>query len=316
MEYKDKIDKLVANREEFDKFVYMSFDDATKEIERRQNDKLIEKYLEKTLPHGIPIEMRGKKSVVLFRHIATLNYEILRFISLTSVTDKFQQLIIEYSADKFTNRNEGKFFLGKMSFVKGTNKKNEAMFESQNIINFNTSNFKPISSIKTLWGQSLVDFHHELFFKFFPELKGHVFDLSEWIHENGDEAKKYYKYFLSLFLKHGMLFENFLLENNELAFTKDIILPAIMEIEKETGMRPIIVALEPTDIEDSKFWLSHPYNQKKIVVWKTNHSPKIIIKNTYKKTKKILKDLSHSRSKIFSKFISKISTCPFSSSDK
>ena len=316
MENKDKIDDLIANREKFNNYVYTSLDDAMKQIEHRKNNESIDNYLKKTLPHGVPKVMKDKKSVVLFRHIATLNYEILRFISLTSVTDKFQQLILEYSADKFTNRNEGKFFLGKMSFVKGRNRNNEILFENQNIINFNSSNSKSISSVKTLWGQSLVDFHHELFFKAFPELKDHMFDLSRWIIENGDEAKKYYKFFLSLFLKHGMLFENFLLENNELIFTKDIILPAIMEIEKETGLRPLIVALEPTDIEDSKFWLSLPYNQKKVIIWKTNHTAIMILKTAVKKIKKLFKDVSYNRGKIFTKFFHKKNILSTNSSDK
>lgn len=300
------IDELIGDREKFNKFVYMSLEDAVKEIDYRQNNELINDYLKKTLPTGIPEVMKNKKSIVLFRHIATLNYEILRFVSLTSIFDKFQQVILEYTEDKFTNRNEWKFFLGKMSFIKGMNKNNEIMFESQNIINFNESNIKPISSIKTIWGQSLVDFHHEMFFKYFPDLKGQVFDLSKWIHENGDEAKKYYKYFLALFLKHGILFENFMLENGELAFTKEVIMPAIMEIEKETGMHPIIVALEPTDIEGDKFWLSHPYNQKKIVLWKENYSTRVILKTLYKKTKKLFRDIFYTKGRIFfSAFIPK-----------
>ena len=115
MEYNKKIDELIANREEFNKYVYTPMEDAIKQIEHRKNNESIDNYLKKTLPHGVPQIMKDKKSVVLFRHIATLNYEILRFISLTSVTDKFQQLILEYSADKFTNRNDGKFFLYKCS---------------------------------------------------------------------------------------------------------------------------------------------------------------------------------------------------------
>jgi len=263
-----KIDELVSDRNKFNSFVYISIHEATEELEKRQNNPAIDEYLSKVLPVGVPSALKNKKSIVLFRHIATSNYEICRFVILTDALHDLQPLILEYTEDKFTNRNECKYFLGKISLANGVNKNSEDIFERHNIINFNDSNSKPISSINTLWGQSLVDFHHEMFFEDFPTHQNNVFDLSKWLHQQGTCARGYYKAFLSLFLKHGILLENFLVAGKELSFTKEIILPTILEIEAETGLRPLIVALEPTEIEDSKFWLSHPYKKREIILKK------------------------------------------------
>jgi hypothetical protein len=221
--------------------------------------------VDEVLIDNVPEIMRGRKSMVLFRHIATPNYEIRRFLIAADALEVLHPIIFEYTADKFNNRNDWKYSLGRISLHRGTNKKGEQMFECKNVIDFNLSNNKPIRSINTHWNQSLVDFHHEIFTKGYPHLKNNIFDLSDWLHKFGCSAKDYYKSFLTLFLKDGILFENFLLEGKELAFTKEIILPALIEIEKETGFKPLIVALEPTEIEGDQFWLAHPYHEKAFI---------------------------------------------------
>jgi hypothetical protein len=77
--------------------------------------------------------------------------------------------------------------------------------------------------------------------------------------ENGGKPKEYYKAFLTLCIRNGILFENFILTNEEeRRFTKDVFLPIFSEVTERIGMKPLIVALEPTDIEGDKFWMCHP----------------------------------------------------------
>jgi hypothetical protein len=262
----------MADHHAFDACVYLPLADAITELKRRETLPDIDTYLATLLPFGVPAVMREKKSVAIFRHIATPNYEIRRFVALADLIRvsmhaetgiELHPLILEFLDDKFTNRNEWKYSLGRLYLYKGTDKKNAPIFESIYAVDFNTSNSKPIATLKTLWGQSLVDFHHELFASVFPSMRDSVFDLSGWLRKNGDDAKTYYKFFLSLFLKHGVLLENFLLDGTEGSFTKDIILPTLFEIERECGFKPLIVALESTEIEHSRFWLSHPCEETK-----------------------------------------------------
>ena len=257
---KNRIDELVTNHEAFNKFVYFNLTDAVKEHEKRAQDTSLDEKIKNLLGGDVPeIFLDTGKKIVVFRHIATPNYEIRRFISIADAVQDFDPVILEYTHDKFTNRNEWKYSLGKINFFKGVNKLNEQLFESRVVVDFNTSNGSPIKDIKTLWDQSLVDFHHDFFFDIYPNLKNNVSDISEWIIKNGTQAKEYYKFFFLIFIKHGILLENFLLTGKELEFTKEVILPALFEIERDLGLRPLIVALEPTDIEDSKFWLAHPH---------------------------------------------------------
>ena len=260
----DVIETLVANRDAFNAFVYLPLNDAIEELKVRSvNTDLIQK-IEKTLG-VIPSVFEKRNKLTLFRHIATPNYEIRRFINIVDFVKDFDPLILEYTHDKFTNRNEWKYSLGKVIFYKGINKLNEQLFENRTIVDFNTSNGTLIKDVQTNWGQSLVEFHHDFFFNNFPHLKDNVFDISEWILKNGASAKEYYKYFFLLFVAHGILLENFLLEGKELEFTKEVILPALFEIEQEFGIKPIIVALEPTEVEDSKFWLAHPHDHISVI---------------------------------------------------
>jgi hypothetical protein len=259
------VERITANREEFNSFVYMPVREAMAELDRRQASGELDEYVAKALPKGMPEILKDKKSMVLFRHIATSNYEMRRFVISADALDHLQPVFMEYLEDRFTNRNEWKYYLGRICLSKGINKKNEMMFECSNIIDFNSSNNKPISAVSTSWGQSLVDFHHELFTNDFPKLRNNVVDISRWLHEVGPSAKEYYKPFLTLFLKDAILFDNFLTDTKEGSFTKEVILPTIRQIVEETGMRPLIVALEPTDIEGDKFWLAHPLKQKELL---------------------------------------------------
>jgi len=260
-----EIADLLANRDAFNKRIYTPWEEALAEMEARQNNEALRTYVAAQLPEGLPASMQGKKSLVLFRHVATPNHEVARFAMCADALNTFNPLVLEYTQDKFNDRNEWKYYMGKLRFHKGINSKGEPMFEQIVVMNFNESNNKPISSIKTHWGQSLVDFHHELFAHAYPSLKDNRADVSEWLKHLGPSAKEYYKAFFSMFLQDGVLFENFLMDGKEMKFTEEVILPAILELEAETGFKPLIVALEPTGIEGDHFWLSHPYSTKALV---------------------------------------------------
>lgn len=255
------IDTLVSDREAFNSFVYTPYSKAKKEIHERKNNKLIPDL------NIVPEILKKEPKAIMFRQLVTPNHEICRFMSIAELGE-FEPLFFEYYEDKFTSNNEFKHSLGRMFFYKGSGKDDRAILESINVINFNKSNGKKISSIKTFWRQSLVDFHHELFHKQFKKSKYTLFDASEWFTKNGQNATGYYKQFLSLFIKNGILFENFMLDYKEKDFTREIFLPAFISVMKETGFKPLIVALEPTEVEEDRFWMSHPYEHKKQIHYK------------------------------------------------
>ena len=254
----DSIDSLVSDRKAFNKFVYTSYKDALLESHRRQSKPI------KIAGLMVPKPLKKRRPLVIFRHMATTNYEIMRFMGIAQAADA-DPLILEYTSDLFLSLNKWKYSLAKLIFYKGRGRGGNLKIERKSIIDFNICNRKPFSKIKTLWGQDLVDFHHELFLKRFPKYKESVFDLSDWLKCNGSCSTGYYKKFLSLFLNNAILFENFLLEGEELQFTKKVVLPALQEIFHETGHKPLIVPLEPTKTEDNLFWLCHPLEEKQLI---------------------------------------------------
>lgn len=265
------IDELTEDREAFNAFIYTPLDLAIYELKERTLDTKLTVTVSNLLPVGLPTIFSGKKLGILFRQLATPNYEIRRFISILDVIDGIMPVFWEYYSDKFTSNNEYKHSLGKLHYFLGKGKKGGAKIDTENIIDFNTYNGKKISEVKTLWGQDLVSFHHEIFEKEYGKVEANsFFNASEWFASSGGSAKEYYKNFLMLFVKDGILFENFMLDEKEISFTKEIFLPAFIDVWLKTGKKPIIVALEPTDIEGDKFWTCHTPEIQLLVQSKLN----------------------------------------------
>lgn len=256
---------LVSHRKAFEKFVYTSLIEAHKELDRRWKMDIKD-------TENIPTVMKDGFKAVMFRQVVTPNYEIIRFINLHD--DKLKPVFFEYHQDKFTTQSYEKHALGKLRFFQGIGKKGGAKIDRLKVIDFQASDGKKLSEVGTLWGQPLVDFHKEIFL-FWNKKNREVefFDASQWFSENGGKAEKYYESFLRNFLKHGIWFENFVLEfEKERNFTGRVFLPAFIKIWKETGLKPLIVSLAPTSIEGDEFWMCHESVVKEFVEKKLSGS--------------------------------------------
>lgn len=256
-EIQKEIERLISDRDAFNAFVYTPLNEALSELDSRQKKIGLTEKVKKLLPAGVP-DILLKKSAVLFRHVATPNYETRRFINIIDAIDELKPVVWEYLSDKFTSNNECKHALGKMHFHYGAGKKGGQKINHLTIIDFNKYNGSKISEVKTLDDKYLADLHHDLFCKVYPKIKeSSFFDSSDWFKKSGENAKNYYKHFLALFIQDGILFENFMLNVKEIDFVKDIFLPAFIEVLIRTGEKPLIVSLLPTDIEGDMFWLCH-----------------------------------------------------------
>jgi hypothetical protein len=252
-----QIESLCNNKEEFDKFIYTPIEEAIEELEKRRKDKRLERKVAEFLEGNIPEPFIKKERFVLARHLITPNYEVSRFLFIADAFD-FDPLFFEYLDDKLIYRNPWKYSLGKIPFYSGRAKNGSMKVKKVSIIDFDSSHGKKISSVTTKWGQSLAEFHHEFFNHRFPRFHDSIFNASDWYLSNGGKSAYYYEKFLALFIRHGILFENFLTDDTELEFTKNIILPAIINISARFGLKPIIVSLVPADVECDGFWYCHP----------------------------------------------------------
>ncbi len=258
---------LLSDHKLFNDFIYTPFDEACAELWRRRDDGELKDRVVGLLHAGIPEPFLGKPRIVLLRYLITPNYEILRFLHLASEIENTRVLLCEFPQDKFVPSNTSKKLLGKLTFVMGRDRNGALKTESLRVIDFELATNKRIAEIRTTWGQLLPDFHHRFFVRMYPHLTlEKMYDISAWYAAHGPEAKKFYSPLLLLFIRHGILFENFVLgDKDELPFIRDIFLPAFIEVYALTGHKPLIIAAEPTDIEGSKFWLCYPPEGKKIV---------------------------------------------------
>lgn len=258
-------DKIMSDRNIFNKTVYTPLSEAIKILEKRQTDNSLIQKIEKLLNDDIPEPLRKiDKYGVNEKQVATPNYDTRWFVELMR-DNGLKAVFAEYHSDKFTSNNEFKHSLGQLHLHDDHNdKKGENIEEKITIVDFNKHNGKKIKEVTTVWGEPLVDFHKRLF-----EISGIptddllFYDASEWLKRNGASADKYYERDLLLYICHGILFENFLLKGTEGHFTKNIFLPAFKKVFDLTGEKPLIVPIPPMDEEENAHWISYSKKIKK-----------------------------------------------------
>jgi len=254
----DNIDVLRLTKDEmaFREFVYTPQSEAIEIIRKRRIDNLLKEAVNSFIGN-IPSPFVSGIKAVLFRQVFTPNYEFRRFMKLASDM-KLTPVFLEYFDDIFTSANPIKHCLGRMKFHH-VDDNSRVRIRAKNVIDFNQSQGKKMKDVKTLWGQSLIDFHHHLLECDFQGSSKYYFDASEWFHALGGRAKNYYAKYISIYDCNAICFENFILEKDELKFIQEIFLPCFIESWKATGSKPIIVPLLPFDTENDNYWMSYPH---------------------------------------------------------
>lgn len=248
--------------EEFDtKEIYTLFSVAKKEIRRRWNDKELRKKVNNYLGGSVPDPFKKGPRSVLSRSIITPNQELFYFLDLAKSTE-LEPIGLEGIEDKFCTKNSDKVSLGKLSFLmnngKGKVVKGDFGKMNVNVINMMSADGKKLCDIKTLWGEDLAGFHHRMLDSY--DAKIETFDDFKWFARRNkrNNPDQYYENFLSLFVCHGILFENFHAKGKEEDFTRSIIIKNYKKIEEIFGCKPLIVPLVPIKDEECLYhWNSY-----------------------------------------------------------
>lgn len=236
---------------------------AIKELKRRAADPKLRAKVEAYLDNDIPDYFRNEPVLYLCRHLASPNMQTLRFLH-SMKAEGMKTVIGQDTKDLFVSHNQLKKALGKLPVCTGifsaSNGKRIEQFQKISIIDFNAWNGKPLDSIQTLWGESFVGFHNSLFRQLTDE-KVHIENDSSWVdrYHRGDLLGEYKK-FLALFIVHGIMFEDYPIEDSaiEASFVTDILRPAVEHIEREFGLRPLIAPLVPSGVESTELWEGYP----------------------------------------------------------
>lgn len=258
METNENFNRIMSDKVLFCNAIYTPLSKAIKILEERQKDKNLIEKIKGLLKNDIPQPLNKiEKCGVQFRQIATPNVDCEHFIAITKDFG-LKPVFFEYFDDKFTSNNEFKHSLGQLRIHDGINRYGNYNSEKITILDFNKYNGKKFKEIITLKSESLIDFHRGLFDVLgFNKDNFRFYDASDWFHRNGDKADVYYANFFLLFITHGILFENFLMNGTEGEFSRNIVLPALKKVEDMTGLKPMIVPIPPMEIEEEEHWISY-----------------------------------------------------------
>jgi hypothetical protein len=250
-------------REELNK-IYTPLSVAKKEIQRRWKDKKLRKKVEDFLGGDIPELLNTNIKACFGRHIVTPSFELLYFLKVVANLE-MDFGFIEYTKDKFISKNSSKYHICRLFFHDGKSKNHKDRVSGLKITNMIQLDGKSLDSIQTNWGEKLVDFHHRLLNIAIPDIDKKIFDVSFWKKRKGKSLEDFYIYYLALFVRNGILFENFLLNEEESGITKNIVIPAFKKLEKLFGIKPLIVRMLPRNNEEELFWFHYPGFLKPVI---------------------------------------------------
>lgn len=241
---------------------YVSISEAKKIISQRRNNpaemksvmEIIENELWKNNQPPLPALNGEVPKAYLWRNIASARYEDIEFYEIARSAG-CAPYWLEYTEDKYSSRNPTKTDLLKLRLFHGLGKKGGPKIEKITLSNPCEWENRLIKDIITIQGEPLTSFHHRIRKEIFPtETAISIIDISTWLQSQGKKSVENYPAFLSLFIAHGILFEDFeapFSEQEEAAkqlekFKKTVFMPAWQKVIEITGKQPIIVRLPST----------------------------------------------------------------------
>ncbi|MEI7890862.1 MAG: hypothetical protein WCI36_02740 [bacterium] len=257
-----EIEKKEVIEGDFDvESMYTTLSEAKAEVWRRWNDKELRKKVEEYLGE-IPDVFKAEPRAVLARHVTTPNLELGLFLEMSKMAE-LKPVNLEYIKDKFRISNFDKRYIAKMPFVKRNEYGGEKDVRFMDSISFDEFEGVCFDKISTIWGEKFVCFHHRLLNC--DEKDIDICDISDWYELKGGFAHSYMKYFMSLFLCNGILFENYLIgtTDEEKYFTQNVVYKNFKKIENKFGIKPLIVRLIPSNEELDLYWWSYSNDLEK-----------------------------------------------------
>ena len=236
--------------------IFTPLPDALSLIHSRRQDSGLMQAISEFLEGDIPFHFNQEKPILyLCRHIATPNFEALRFIEIGKPLG-LPLVIGEDSRGIFFGNNVLKRALGKMPVLKGVARNRDEIIEHFTVVDFSTAEGKPLSTINTKCNGGLIDLHHELFWRI-HENDVAIFDEAEWIDaHHRKNLLEQYKYIMALLVAHGIMFESYVPEETRLV--EEVILPAFGFVTELFGHKPLIHELIDGALEESRDWNAYP----------------------------------------------------------
>jgi hypothetical protein len=238
------------NRREIDT-LYTPLDEALAQLRERRADERLRATVNEFQRICPPAFLCHDARAFFVRHVVTPNREFELFAS-TTATIGLPPLCLEYTADFLSTRNAEKCRLCHPVFEVRPHH-----FRGLRVLNFGQSDGQRLCDLRLSSGVSLPEFHHALLHRAVPGISGSLHDFSSWF-STVCRQDHYYLHYLALFIRDGILFENFLADDpEELRFARERVIPSFTRAVELFGVRPLIVPLLPRESECDDRWRSH-----------------------------------------------------------
>jgi hypothetical protein len=234
--------------------LYTPLDEALAQLHQRRADEKIRVAVTEFQRACPPTFLPSESCAIFSRCVITPNREFELFVSMAKATG-LVPLCLEYTEDILCARNSEKYCLCRPAFEVRPDH-----FRGLRVINFGQMEGQRLCDMRLASGMTLPEFHHALLNRGAPEINGHLKDFWPWF-SVARRHEFYYLHYLALFLRDGILFENFLADDpEELRFARERVIPSFAKAVELFGVRPLIVPLLPRDKEsfiDCERWRSY-----------------------------------------------------------
>lgn len=177
------------------------------------------------------------------RHVATFRYEDEIFVQLAQEVG-LHPLWLEYLGDRFTTAAPVKLALLQRFLFEGVGRSGGHKTRKEVLANAKHWDGKPLTDIVLNDGAKLIEFHHAWQEQLYPGAER--IDFTSWLWRAGKSSDRYYELYLSLFVAHAVLFEDYhggesggKLDN----FTTRVFEAAHARVKARFGVDPLIVPL-------------------------------------------------------------------------
>lgn len=223
---------------------YISASQAQEQLRRRAHLRdAVEQFWE---DNGMPFpsELKAGDYAGLGRHVPTFRFEDALF-TLMAESAGLPPTWLGYEQDTFVTQSNVKRSLVRPQLTERANKHGAPITKTQKLVpNPDWFQGRALAEIRMDDGQPMVDWHHERLRRAVPQAQS--YDMSHICDHWGGRAENYYTAYLSLFVAHGVLFEDYHGGESGGAldgFTSRVFEPAAARVEQLFGVNPLVVAL-------------------------------------------------------------------------
>lgn len=245
------------------RYIFTPLDEAVSEIERRRKDPILQKRIAEYITGSIPDYYDQETPIFsLSRYLATPNFELLYALERIEKYN-FPLIVTEDHSSKFISHSALKRALAKLPVVKGYSRNNDEIIEYFTVVDFKQYHGKKISEIDTKCNESLISFHQQLM-QHMGLKNVQVANETEWVDEHErNNVRKHYAQMLALFCTHGILLEAYPPEEH--SFVLKVVYPAVKEVERALGIKPLIVEHITDEEETERDWNAYPTKLYKFI---------------------------------------------------